>query len=158
MLHAFYDLNYAERKISMYKICQLLFLLLNIHCLVVAQENYNDKFFKAASHGDINLIRSYVDKGFDINSQDKIGRTALMYAAAYEKVEVVEFLLDNHAHSFIVDVWGKTALTLSDYQEWGQSPQRWLKNKTIIEQLKLADINAHKKSVMIQYHKISLKD
>lgn len=91
----------------MYKVFQLLFFLLNIHFYIVAQENYENKFFKAASCGDAQAVRSFLEQGVYVNSKDKIGRTALMYAALYAWAEVVQILLQNHANSFIQDIWGQ---------------------------------------------------
>jgi ankyrin repeat protein len=129
----------------MCRVSQLLFLLVSTH--------YKNEFFKAASCGDAQAVRSFLEQGVDVNSRDKIGRTALMYAASYARAEVVELLLQNHANSFVKDVWGQTASTLTDHQEWGQSHQAWINNSNIIALLKIAHDKAYKKTAVMRYHK-----
>jgi hypothetical protein len=63
--------------------------------------------FCAVSH-DIDIIKALVDIGIDINASNKSGYTALMFASAYNKPEVVRYLLgqgaDIKARAHVLDM------------------------------------------------------
>lgn len=63
----------------------------------------------ASALGRIELVRFLLEKGADINAQDKYGDTALMDAAS-DHPEVVELLLEKGADVNIRNKLGKTAL------------------------------------------------
>jgi len=66
--------------------------------------------FSAAKRGDTEAIRQVLDSGFDINSADKEGRTALMVAAGNGKLEAVKTLLKAGAAINAKSSKGQTAL------------------------------------------------
>lgn len=69
--------------------------------------------FDAAGKGDFGLVKSLVKNGADINQQMTgcwSGWTAMMIAAAEEKTEVVQFLIDNNGNPNIKNSYGRTAL------------------------------------------------
>ncbi len=72
------------------------------------------EFLLAAKKGDRSLIQLFLDKGMDINVQDKYGNTALIIASSSGQLKTIEFLLDKGANPMITDLHGKTAL---DYAE-----------------------------------------
>ena len=57
-----------------------------------------DAFFEAVRNGDITKIEEEINNGFDIDSSDKYGYTALHYAASHNQIQVVEILLKNNAN------------------------------------------------------------
>jgi ankyrin repeat protein len=51
-------------------------------------------FLIAAEKGDLELVKSLLGKGVDINQGDGLGRTALMDAAFYDHFEVIKYLVE----------------------------------------------------------------
>lgn len=64
---------------------------------------------QAIAKGDLETVKKMVEFGSDIN-QTSNGMTPLMYAARYNKVEIVKLLLANGAKSNVKDDKGFTAL------------------------------------------------
>jgi ankyrin repeat protein len=70
------------------------------------------QFFRAAAAGNLNQVQKlFLQVGIDAKS--KSGQTALMYAAAAGKKNIVDFLLVNGANYNHQDTIGSTALTLA---------------------------------------------
>lgn len=63
----------------------------------------------AISKGDIELTKKFVEYGADVNEQSN-GITPLMYAARYNKVEIIKILLKNGANLKTKDSQGLNAL------------------------------------------------
>lgn len=59
------------------------------------------EFIKAAKKNDIELIKTYLQKGFDINTQDKDGFTAVMEAAEFGYKALFWFLIEKGADVLI---------------------------------------------------------
>lgn len=57
----------------------------------------------AAFKGDLDVIRALLDKGADINEQDRAGHTALHLAVINERVEAIRMLLEAGADVDITD-------------------------------------------------------
>jgi ankyrin repeat protein len=74
------------------------------------------RFFKAASDGDLNKLQNQLLQ-VNLNAKSKSGQTALMYAAASGKKDIVDFLLANGANTNIQDAVGSTALTLATQED-----------------------------------------
>ncbi len=53
---------------------------------------------EAAYRGDVAAVRSYLDRGCDVNSTDDSGYTALMYASTNGYIEIVQALLNKAAN------------------------------------------------------------
>ncbi len=62
-----------------------------------------------AMFGNISGVKSAVLNGTEINTKDKFGRTALIYASIGAASEVISFLLQNKADPSLMDNYGKTA-------------------------------------------------
>ena len=54
-------------------------------------------FCKLITKGDIETVKSMIAAGTDVNERSK-GMTPLMYAARYNKVEIVKLLIENGAN------------------------------------------------------------
>ena len=63
----------------------------------------------AISKGDIESTKKFVEYGADVNEQSN-GKTPLMYAARYNKVEIIKILLNNGANPKTKDSQGFNAL------------------------------------------------
>lgn len=63
----------------------------------------------AVVQGDFETVKKMVEFGSDINESSN-GMTPLMIAARYNRVKIVEFLLENGAKTNLKDAKGKTAL------------------------------------------------
>ena len=59
------------------------------------------EFIKAAKKNDIELIKTYLQKGFDINTKDKDGFTAVMEAAEFGYKDLFWFLIEKGADVLI---------------------------------------------------------
>lgn len=59
---------------------------------------------------DLCTVQSVIDKGININMQDNIGRTMLMYAVSEGRLNIVKCLLDNGADINVQNIYGSTAL------------------------------------------------
>ena len=53
-------------------------------------------FCKAIMKGDINTVKRLIDLGEDVNSKS-LGMTPAIFAARYNKVEILKVLIDNQA-------------------------------------------------------------
>ena len=63
------------------------------------QEDTNSLMLYAVISQDKDVLQTLMDIGLDINSTNKAGYTPLMFAAAYNMPEVVQFLIDNGANT-----------------------------------------------------------
>ena len=57
-----------------------------------------DEFIIAAKRNDIRVIESYMNAGFNINSQDEYGFTAIIEAAEFGNIELFWKLIDYGAN------------------------------------------------------------
>lgn len=74
------------------------------------REQLNAYFFDAARHGDVEMLDEFVKSGFDLNTQDAKGYTAVILAAYNGHLPAVEQLLDAGADPCKEDKRGNTAL------------------------------------------------
>ncbi|MFV1450619.1 ankyrin repeat domain-containing protein [Maribacter sp. HS] len=65
-------------------------------------------FCKAVIKGDLETVKRLIDLGEDVN-QKSLGMTPAMFAARYNKVDVLEILLDNGADLNLKSNQGYTA-------------------------------------------------
>ena len=99
-----------------------------------AEAGLDEALIGAARRGDIERVKSYLEKGADIKGRDEEGTTALMTAAFEGHLEMVNFLLDRGADVNAKNKEGQTALIAASrggHQEV---------TKTLLD--KGADINA----------------
>jgi hypothetical protein len=61
------------------------------------KERTNPLMIYAAINPDIDILHALIDIGIDVNSANKAGYTPLMFAAAYNTPEVVQFLIEQGA-------------------------------------------------------------
>ena len=88
----------------------------------------------AVRHGDSLKIWLYITVGADPNAFSESGRTALMEAARFGRVDTVRMLLEAGANTYYVDNNGKTAL---DIAQEGYDSQT---SRTIIRLIRNADV------------------
>lgn len=68
----------------------------------------------AANQDKLNIVKTLLDSGADINNQGNKGQTPLIRAALVGNAEIVTELLNRGADACIVDSYGKTALTWAE--------------------------------------------
>jgi len=70
-------------------------------------------FAIAISKGEIETVKQFIESGTKVNKKIN-GLTPLMYAARYNKVEIIEYLLQKGADRDIIDSQGFTALKYAE--------------------------------------------
>lgn len=76
--------------------------------VVVKNKNVNP-LCQAIAKGDVDTVKKMIEFGTDVNATSN-GMTPLMFAARYNKVEIVKLLLQNGAKVNVKDEKGFTAL------------------------------------------------
>ncbi len=72
-----------------------------------------DKLVKLAGKGDVDGVRSLLDQGVNVNAKDSaLGCTALVYAAQWDRPDVVQLLLARGADTNLIGD-GYTPLTMA---------------------------------------------
>lgn len=74
------------------------------------EERPTHSLHRAASDGDIDLVKSLVSKGTNVNSLDEAHRTPIHSAVMQGHREVAEFLIASGADVSIKDKWGYTPI------------------------------------------------
>jgi len=68
---------------------------------------------QAAVDGDVERVKALLDKGEDINQQNRMGWTALIAAVSHQRQPVIELLVSKGADVNVKDKQGRTALFLA---------------------------------------------
>ncbi len=68
---------------------------------------------RAASRGDVKLVKTLIDRGSDLNARDRDGLTALMHAAMRGHGLVVDALVEGGADLEARDDGGRAAIQLA---------------------------------------------
>jgi ankyrin repeat protein len=80
-----------------------------------AKNNINSKktLIEAVKDGDTISVKVFLDKGVDVNAEDKDGMTALMWAVVNDQTEIAKLLIDAGADIYVKNHQGNTASTLA---------------------------------------------
>jgi ankyrin repeat protein len=79
--------------------------------------NYNNTpLCNAIINGDIASVKKFVEYGSDVNELSN-GVTPLMFAARYNNVEIIKYLLSKGADKKIKDERGNTALKYAEFSK-----------------------------------------
>jgi len=112
----------------------------------------------SAYQGDLDKVRSFIEKGIGVNAMDSYGATPLHYAAARGNKEVIEFLVTREAdvnarrsdgrmplheaagggHKDVVELLIENAANVSARARWGYTPiyyAVWSGSKEVVELL-----------------------
>ncbi len=92
---------------------KLLFLPLCVMSALVIPalaQDQTGKAFEALRNNDLLTVKALTGGGFDVNTKDKRGTTALMYASAYGSTEAVKMLLEAGADVNSRNAFDATAL------------------------------------------------
>ncbi|QGQ93738.1 ankyrin repeat domain-containing protein [Paenibacillus psychroresistens] len=115
--------------------------------------------FDALLTEDLTLLMELLEAGCDVNAQDEEGRTALIQAALYNNVEVVQILIEHGANVNTRDFFnGYAALHFAARNSSLELMQLLLKHKAEVDikdingntPLLVAVINANGKAGIIQ--------
>ncbi|MGB3124373.1 MAG: ankyrin repeat domain-containing protein [Pseudomonas sp.] len=77
---------------------------------VALKAQLQDYYFDAARRGDVDMLNTFIDSGYSLNTQDDKGYTALILAAYHGEGAYVERLLAAGADACVQDKRGNTAL------------------------------------------------
>ena len=66
--------------------------------------------------GRLDEAKGLIEEGVDLDSEDELGSTPLIFAAAYNKVDIVQLLLDNGANVNNKSNGSETAIHIATYQ------------------------------------------
>ena len=76
--------------------------------------NYgNSPLCNAILKGDIATVKKFIEYGADVNEMSN-GLTPLMFAARYNKVEILKYLIEKGADKQVKDERGNTALKYAE--------------------------------------------
>ncbi len=76
--------------------------------------NYgNTPLCAAIIKGDLAAVKKFIEYGSDVNETSN-GLTPLMFAARYNKVDIIKFLLENGADKSVQDGKGNNALKYAE--------------------------------------------
>lgn len=90
----------------------------------------------AISKGEIETVKKFIENGTKVNKKIN-GLTPLMYAARYNKVEIIEYLLQKGADRDIKDSQGFTALNYAELSN-AYGAIAVLKSLSVKEQVKVS--------------------
>ncbi|TRX20770.1 ankyrin repeat domain-containing protein [Flavobacterium franklandianum] len=93
----------------------------------------------AISKGEIETVKKFIEDGTDVDKKFN-GMTPLMYAARYNKVEIIKYLLLKGADRNIKDSQGFTALKHAELSN-AYEAITFLKSLSIKEQVKISFID-----------------
>lgn len=80
---------------------------------LVANPDTGDELLKAAQKGDTDTIETLLDRGVDVNVEDKLGNTPLFYAAKIGDTPTLDLLLEHRAHIDNQNKAGATPLMIA---------------------------------------------
>lgn len=84
----------------------------SIHDYELSANNI-DPFFKAVIKGDLDTVAKMIEDGSDVNLRMD-GKTPLMYAARYNRADVIRLLVGKGAFVGAKDSQGNTAMKLAE--------------------------------------------
>jgi ankyrin repeat protein len=93
----------------------------------------------AISKGEIETVKQFIESGTKVNKKLN-GLTPLMYAARYNKVEIIKYLLQKGADCKIKDSQGFTALNYAELSN-AYEAIAILKSSSVKEQMKVSLID-----------------
>jgi ankyrin repeat protein len=79
--------------------------------------NYtNTPLCSAIMKGDLDTVKKFIEYGSDVNEKSN-GLTPLMFAARYNKVEIIKYLVEKGADKQLKDEKGNTALNYAEFSK-----------------------------------------
>ncbi|WP_326997444.1 ankyrin repeat domain-containing protein [Crocosphaera watsonii] len=70
----------------------------------------NEELLQATKDGDLEVVKSLVDQGADVNVKDKENATPLMRSVSRNYQAIVKLLIEQGAHVNAINDWGYTPL------------------------------------------------
>ena len=88
---------------------------------LIASLNYDvNPFCKAIMSGDIDTVKKLIDLGADVNEKS-VGMTPAMFAARYNKPEILRLLIDDGANLKLKSDKGYTAKKYAEMSNAGEA-------------------------------------
>ena len=81
-----------------------------VRMIFILADKKTGPFFNAVFSGDVQAIKQKISEGFDVNTRDIAGTTALIYSASSGNIDMVKLLLSCHADVNVSDRRGINAL------------------------------------------------
>jgi glucose/arabinose dehydrogenase len=77
-----------------------------------------ESLLAAAAAGNVDIVKTILDRGVSPDTRDQAGNTALMLAASRGRLEVVRLLLERNADVSAVNADGRTAVSLAQEAQY----------------------------------------
>jgi glucose/arabinose dehydrogenase len=106
----------AQRGVKFLRTSKALAVLILVATAIVARPLHAgdpESLLAAAAAGNVDLVRTILDRGVSPDTRDQAGNTALMVAAFRGRLEVVRLLLERDANVTAVNAGGQTAVSLA---------------------------------------------
>jgi ankyrin repeat protein len=88
-------------------------------------QDANEEFFAAARKGDVAAVKTFLDKGTDVNAKTRYGATALSYACDKGHIELAKLLIERGANVNAQDTF------------YNETPLGWAIYRKNVEVIKL---------------------
>ena len=101
-----------------------------------------NNIFNAIRDGDLKSVQQFIQRGIDVNTQDKIGNSLLMNAVLSEQEEISEYLISLNPDLYLCNRENSTVFPVAEN----------LKDKRIFNLLLDKCLNTNDKIFLIGYH------
>lgn len=91
----------------------------------------------AAQNGELNMLKTEIGKGVNVNAEDNQGRTPLHVAAEKGHLAVVKILVENGADVNAKDNDGNTPLVYAAEKRHGEIVQYLIENKASVDEIQI---------------------
>ena len=101
-----------------------------------------NNIFNAIKDGKLKSVQQFIEKGIDVNTQDKIGNSLLMNAVLNEQTDIAKYLISLNPDLYLFNEENFTVFPIAER----------LKDKSIFNLLLDKCLNSNDKIFLIGYH------
>lgn len=101
-----------------------------------------NNIFNAIKDGKLKSVQQFIQKGIDVNTQDKIGNSLLMNAVLSEQTDIAAYLISLNPNLYLYNKEHSTVFPIAER----------LKDKSIFNLLLDKCLNSNDKIFLIRYH------